>query len=190
MAKKESTYTLWTKRPHDGGPWHKRAICDSAEDCDKVLQSHKTELIAKSPAIQDLIAKYPKFDDDNKGIVESTILESSKHPERFDFKVGDGASTSHVSDSHPCEVVKVTPSGLTITVVSVDWKYTGPKTQHGIWIDHGWLGTELATFSRFPDNDYSGNHGTVYRWSNKKEGFYGHGGRLSAGYCVHRNPHN
>lgn len=183
--KKAKTFTLWTKRFHDGGPW-KSTCTGSEQGCKEALQEIYGSLRADAKA-----KKSPYIDRcRDEDLIKSHILESSQHPERHSFKVGDGASYGIRGDAYPCEVVKVSPSGKTITVVSVSWKYTGPPTKHGIWIDHGGLAEGLnCMFTRTEGNDYSGKTGTIYRWSKKSEGFKGDGRHLSPGYFVKKDPH-
>ena len=98
------------------------------------------------------------------------------------FKVGDFASTCHLSDRTPVVVTHVNASGKTVTVRRVQFDIKPGHAEFGK--DYGRDDVENVT--------EIGSEET-YRFTNRKrEGglrFRGPGGTLSAGFSSYRDPH-
>jgi hypothetical protein len=94
----------------------------------EVMQSHfgfKGRSISTSDIIR-INGTYYYFGDSSEGWIEMTPKKGSVP---HDVTVGMKATGYYLSDCAPYEVIKVSPSGKTVTIQSMDWKIT-KGTEH------------------------------------------------------------
>lgn len=115
------------------------------------------------------------------------------------FRVGDYASTSHLSDQSPVVVTHVNASGKTIRVRRLSFTIKPGHAEFGAHYgidDVQDVEPAEMRASEAADNE-DGYYDSqfceeTYRFTTRKRGgarFRGPGGRLSAGFCSYRDPH-